>query len=693
MNPFYSKSITTLLLFLISYNSFTQTNAEKDAFAETFIKIFQQRANGFDSITNFKVSTIEGFDAKIKFPGAEKCLIKDNKYVAEYAFKDSMGAISFFGSLQNWLNYAASAYNSKALFIPLYDNPRQLKFFLSDSSGFIHAENYLSFSQTKKVKPFTVELEIDSERAMSYYTNYGERISNSAINTFINEVGFGNDLLMTKIKKNKKKIPEGYSYESTRTLPGYTASIFEYIDDESEVTENKLELVKKWSGHVKTVNQKVDSLILGLKSALPSSYCYQIDGEQQTVSFYQHPFSKEKLDAEFTITYGLNEGKKDSYYLALIISRIRLIETKEEKEEVELYPFKDVNGKYGYRDKDKKIIVPGKYDKAASFREERACVELNKKQGFIDITGKEIIPLKYDFASLFFFDGLAEVRLNGKYGMIDIYGKEIIPVKYDEIDKRDSYSDEKNSGQSLEFIMVKLQGKYGFIDKNNREIVPLKYDYAKIIGAGIARVSLNKKEGIINNKGKEIIPVIYDAMNTDGYKEYGSIKIKINEKWGLLDNTGKLIIPAKYDFTGNGFFEGLAWVNLDDKYGFIDKTGKEVIPRKYFSVDNFSEGLAAVRLNGKYGFIDKTGKEVIALKYEDCESFTQGLAAAKLNGKWGYIDKTNKTVVPFKYDKVEAFDEYGQAKVYIGKKWGKINTRGVVVKPIENEDADDDDEW
>jgi len=692
MRPLFSRFVFLFLLF-VGYNSIAQTNADKDAFAEAFIKIFQQRANGFDSIANFKASTADGFDAKIKFPGAGKSLIKDNKYLAEYTFKDSLSAVSFFSSLKIWLNYAASAYNSKALFILLYDDPQQLKFFLSDSSGFIHAENYLSLFKTKNAKPFAIELEIDSERAMSYYTNYGDKIINPVINTLISEVSFGTDVQMAKIKKNKKQATEGFTYESTRTLPGYTASIYEYIE-ESEGTENKLQLIKKWTGQQKTVNQKVDSMILMLKTALPSSYCYHIDGEKQAVSFYQHPFSNEKQDAEFTIAYGLNEGEKDSYYIALIISRIQLNEPEVEKEEIKLYPFKDVNGKYGYRDKDKKVIVPGKYDKAADFREERGHVVLNKKEGFIDITGREVIPVKYDYTFLYFFNGLAKVELNDKYGMIDINGKEVVPVKYDDLDMDDLYySDEENAGQAYEFIMVKLQGKYGFVDKSNREIVPIKYDYAKIIGPGKARVSLNKKEGVIDSKGKEIAPVRYEAMNTDGYKEYGTIKVRLNEKWGLLDNAGKLIIPLKYDYTANGFFEGLAWVNLDDKYGFVDKAGKEVIALKYFSVDDFSEGLAAARLNGKYGFINKTGKEAITLNYEDCESFSQGLAAAKLNGKWGYIDKANKTIVPFKYDRAKAFDKSGQAKVYIGKKWGKINLKGVIVKPIENEDSDDDDEW
>ncbi len=50
-------------------------------------------------------------------------------------------------------------------------------------------------------------------------------------------------------------------------------------------------------------------------------------------------------------------------------------------------------------------------------------VQLNGKWGFINKEGKEVIPCKYDVA-FEFNEGLALVQLNGKFGYIDINGTE-----------------------------------------------------------------------------------------------------------------------------------------------------------------------------------------------------------------------------------------------------------------------------
>jgi hypothetical protein len=64
-----------------------------------------------------------------------------------------------------------------------------------------------------------------------------------------------------------------------------------------------------------------------------------------------------------------------------------------------------------------------KYDFASPFSEGLARVELNGKYGFVDREGKEIIPVKYDDAHVF-EDGLALVMFNGNWGYIDKNGTE-----------------------------------------------------------------------------------------------------------------------------------------------------------------------------------------------------------------------------------------------------------------------------
>jgi hypothetical protein len=54
----------------------------------------------------------------------------------------------------------------------------------------------------------------------------------------------------------------------------------------------------------------------------------------------------------------------------------------------ELIPYRK-GDKWGFCDRNKKIVIPCKYDCVFSFREGLACVQLNGKCGFIDKEGKE----------------------------------------------------------------------------------------------------------------------------------------------------------------------------------------------------------------------------------------------------------------------------------------------------------------
>lgn len=101
----------------------------------------------------------------------------------------------------------------------------------------------------------------------------------------------------------------------------------------------------------------------------------------------------------------------------------------------------EINDKYGYENKQGKIVISPIYDDAGEFSENLAAVEKDGKCGFIDKSGKTKIPFKYDDAKSF-RDGFATInigaeksgflgKLGGKWGVINISGKIIIPVEYD----------------------------------------------------------------------------------------------------------------------------------------------------------------------------------------------------------------------------------------------------------------------
>lgn len=252
------------------------------------------------------------------------------------------------------------------------------------------------------------------------------------------------------------------------------------------------------------------------------------------------------------------------------------------------------DGKWGFIDRDDKLVVALKYDEVKNYDGGYAAVSVNGKWGFVNLAGREITPIKYDNVASF-VNGFAEVKSNGKSGIVNDAGREIITPKYDFV-----------SLFSNELTRVCLDGKWGFVNKKGEEVVPLKYDDAGSFSSGPARVKLNEKWGFIDTNGKEIVPIKYDkARDFSLYRA----AVRLNGKWGFVDNKGKLKIPLEYDAV-NDFKDARAAVRLNGKWGFIDIDGRVTVPIQYDRVEDFRNGEAKVFLNGKYYFVNRSGQRI-----------------------------------------------------------------------------------
>jgi len=93
-----------------------------------------------------------------------------------------------------------------------------------------------------------------------------------------------------------------------------------------------------------------------------------------------------------------------------------------------LTPYR-IADKWGFCDRNKKMIIQPVYDDARPFSDGLAAVELNDKWGYIDTKANMVIKPVYDAGCNMvglFSDGLAAVELNGKWGFIDDKGKMVI---------------------------------------------------------------------------------------------------------------------------------------------------------------------------------------------------------------------------------------------------------------------------
>ena len=103
------------------------------------------------------------------------------------------------------------------------------------------------------------------------------------------------------------------------------------------------------------------------------------------------------------------------------------------------------------------------------------------KWGFCDRNMKIVIEYVYDKVDKF-SEGLAMVKKDGKYGFVDKKGNEKVPCIYFE------------AWKFLEDLArVKEDNKWGFINKNGNKTVPCIYDYAQKFSEGLAAVKKEDK--------------------------------------------------------------------------------------------------------------------------------------------------------------------------------------------------------
>lgn len=82
-----------------------------------------------------------------------------------------------------------------------------------------------------------------------------------------------------------------------------------------------------------------------------------------------------------------------------------------------------VSEKWGYIDKNGKMVIKPEYDKAERFSEGLAAVAINGKWGYIDKLGKFVLEPRFNEA-MAFNEGLAFVKIGGydANAIIDVIG-------------------------------------------------------------------------------------------------------------------------------------------------------------------------------------------------------------------------------------------------------------------------------
>lgn len=173
----------------------------------------------------------------------------------------------------------------------------------------------------------------------------------------------------------------------------------------------------------------------------------------------------------------------------------------------------------GFVDENGKIVIPVKYEVAEgldggeyqSFSEGLVAVYKNGKYGYMDKQQKLVIPHNYETAQ-HFNEGLAVVSNEGLSGVINKAGKVVVPLKHGFIG---SYSD----GVAA-FTVDTNDGRlrYGFMDKKGSVTLKPKWNIAEGFSEGLAAVAIDPKGdesyrwGVINKSGHYVVQPKYHRM-------------------------------------------------------------------------------------------------------------------------------------------------------------------------------------
>ena len=134
-----------------------------------------------------------------------------------------------------------------------------------------------------------------------------------------------------------------------------------------------------------------------------------------------------------------------------------------------------VGEKYGFIDKQGRMVINPQFDMALNFSEGLACVgvdEKTRKHGFIDKQGRMVINPQFDWADSF-SEGLAQVGFGNdlkasKWGFIDKQGRMVINPQFD---MALGFSE----GLAKVGFGDWMAWKFGYIDKQGRMVWdPLK---------------------------------------------------------------------------------------------------------------------------------------------------------------------------------------------------------------------------
>jgi hypothetical protein len=146
--------------------------------------------------------------------------------------------------------------------------------------------------------------------------------------------------------------------------------------------------------------------------------------------------------------------------------------------------------RWGYTDRNGKLVIPAVFETAEQFSEGLACVSECGRYGFINGNGQYLVHPQYTKARSF-SGGRAAVVFSTKWGYIDHNDRYVVHPNYDDCG-------DFSEGRAA----VLWRGRWGYIDKEGRFAVNPRFQEARKFVEGSAAVRFGDQWGTVNLAGE-----------------------------------------------------------------------------------------------------------------------------------------------------------------------------------------------
>ena len=372
-----------------------------------------------------------------------------------------------------------------------------------------------------------------------------------------------------------------------------------------------------------------------------------------------------------------------------------------------IFPYRR-NGKWGYSNLSKEIVVPCIYERVNTFYKGYAEVVLGfNKIGIIDSSGNEIIPPIFRSVSLVEGDGYFIVQDNkNRYGLFN-KNKLCFECKYEYI----AYENEN-------IFLVNKDRRWRFVDLNQVDLFP-NIELKSFVKPGPYDTRNHNK--LIN--GRILIHKYYDiSVYVDSRKI--DLKYEVKDLKEIRTKNKLIFYFAYYDGWKEDRFHSFIFYNsefniihpdlfdedvkiqnivhsdendefliVDDEKGnsyLIDEEFNTFKKLKFKVLNRFSDGLAKAKqiIDGKerIGFINKKMEIIVPFVFSETKSFKNGMCIVCKDGLWGIIDEIGDIIIPLTYKEIGNIKEGKVAVRFDDNRWnscGFINLKNQLISEKE----------